>query len=192
MEHTTIENLTKKQSEMLQYVIQEIARHGFPPAGREIASFSRIQPMGRVYCRRSALEKKDYLKREPKKPGGLGALCRFSVPVRGEIPEDSLSCDRFFNREDLLHLKGQGMVDEGIVERNIIVVKPPKTAGNNDIVTGPAEGEILAKRFMKDPGGIKLIPAKKEMVPITARANEAEISRSLEKQSVFEGDIKQE
>lgn len=172
--------LTKRQSEILKFIQSGIIRDGYPPTLREIASKFHLRSVRTVYDHVQALEKKGYVKRDHGKGRGLTVLRRPELKLSGEISagspmvpvamEDTMSIDVLLNRDCIfLKVRGDSMIDDGIVSGDIVVVKPQATAGKGEIVACLIDGEVLVKRFSKKQGEIILAPANREMEPIVVK-----------------------
>ncbi|MCX5803717.1 MAG: transcriptional repressor LexA [Proteobacteria bacterium] len=169
--------LTKRQSEVLRYIQSGVLKNGYPPTLREIASFFKIQSVRTVFDHIVALEKKGYIKRDKGKRRGLRILRNIQLPVIGEISagspmaplniEDYIELDKFLNAEHLfLKVKGASMVEDGIRDKDIVVVKPQKVVRDGDIIACVIDGEVLVKRFKRNNGEVMLLPANKDMEPL--------------------------
>ena len=175
--------LTKRQSEVLRYIQSGVLKNGYPPTLREIASFFKIQSVRTIFDHIVALEKKGYLKRDRGKRRGLRILRNIQLPVIGEISagspmaplniEDYIELDKFLNAEHLfLKVKGDSMVEDGIRDKDIVVVKPQKVVRDGDIIACVIDGEVLVKRFKRNNGKVMLLPANKDMEPLVIKENE--------------------
>ena len=175
--------LTKRQSEVLRYIQSGVLKNGYPPTLREIASFFKIQSVRTVFDHIVALEKKGYIKRDKGKRRGLRILRNIQLPVIGEISagspmaplniEDYIELDKFLNAEHLfLKVKGASMVEDGIRDKDIVVVKPQKVVRDGDIIACVIDGEVLVKRFKRNNGEVMLLPANKDMEPLVIKENE--------------------
>jgi len=160
-----------------------VLKNGYPPTLREIASFFKIQSVRTVFDHIVALEKKGYIKRDKGKRRGLRILRNIQLPVIGEISagspmaplniEDYIELDKFLNAEHLfLKVKGASMVEDGIRDKDIVVVKPQKVVRDGDIIACVIDGEVLVKRFKRNNGEVMLLPANKDMEPLVIKENE--------------------
>lgn len=175
--------LTKRQSEVLRYIQSGVLKNGYPPTLREIASFFNIQSVRTIFDHIVALEKKGYIKRDKGKRRGLRILRNIQLPVIGEISagspmaplniEDYIELDKFLNAEHLfLKVKGDSMVEDGIRDKDIVVVKPQKVVRDGDIIACVIDGEVLVKRFKRNHGEVMLLPANKDMGPLIIKESE--------------------
>lgn len=177
-------SLTKRQSEILRFIQQGIVRNGYPPTIREIASRFSLNSTRTVYDHVAALEKKGYVRRDRGKGRGLRLLGKPELSLSGEISagspmvpialDDTVSLDILLNKDYVfLKVRGRSMIDDGIFEGDIVVVKPQSTARSGEIVACLIEGEVLVKRFSKKQGEIVLAPANREMQPLVVKEGEA-------------------
>ncbi|OPY74571.1 MAG: LexA repressor [Syntrophorhabdus sp. PtaU1.Bin058] len=175
--------LTKRQSEILNFIQGRSFAGGYPPTFREIASHFNIRSVRTVSDHIAALERKGYVKRDKGKKRSLRIIRGAETPIIGEISagspmapvniDDYVRFDRFVTAEHLfLRVKGNSMVGDGIRNRDIVVVKPQKVVRNGDIVACLVEGEVLVKRFRKRHGEVMLLPANDDVEPLVIRENE--------------------
>ncbi len=176
--------LTKRQSEILRFIQQGVVHNGYPPTIREIASRFNLSSTRTVYDHVAALEKKGYVRRDRGKGRGLKLLGRTELPITGEISagspmvpvalDDSVNLDILLSKDHVfLKVRGSSMIDDGIFEGDVVVVKPQATARTGEIVACLIEGEVLVKRFSKKQGEIVLTPANREMQPLVVKEGEA-------------------
>ena len=183
--------LTKKQQQVLDYILTEIHRRGYPPAIREIGKALNLSSSATVHSHIKALEKKGYLRRDPSKPRALEVLDyrdldqplpsskTRSVPVVGRISagspllaadniEDTWPLPREFTAEEtfILKVKGDSMIQAGILDGDYLVVKRQQTADNGDIVVALLEEEATVKRFFREGKRFRLEPENPNMKPI--------------------------
>lgn len=180
--------LTKKQQLILQYILDYVEREGFPPSIREIGRDFSIGSLRGVTVHLDALDRKGYISRSntPRsiklvhpqfQPSGrvtmlplLGTIAA-GVPIEAqENIEDMVPVPPEMVRNTVgafvLRIKGDSMIDEGILERDLVVVKPQSTANNNDLVAAMIEGEATVKRIRFGTDGVKLMPANPNYQPI--------------------------
>ena len=175
--------LTKRQTEILNFIQSRLFTGGYPPTFREIASNFNIRSVRTVSDHIVALERKGYVKRDKGKKRSLRIIRGAETPIIGEISagspmvpvniDDAIRLDRFVTTDHLfLRVKGNSMVGDGIRSRDIVVVKPQKMARNGDIVACLVEGEVLVKRFRKRHGEVVLLPANDDIEPLVIRESE--------------------
>ncbi len=151
--------LPERQREILDFILSEIHRKGYPPSVREIGKAVGLSSSSTVHSHLNALEKKGYLRRDPSKPRALEILgfreteigvpstkIR-SVPVVGKVAagvpilaqeniEDVFPLPAELTDENtfILKIEGNSMIEAGIFERDYLVVRQQPTANNGDIV----------------------------------------------------------
>ncbi|MCK4667326.1 repressor LexA [Candidatus Dependentiae bacterium] len=180
-----MEKLTKKQTNILNFIKDFILKNGYPPTIREIADHFK------VYIRAAqdhlkALEKKGYIVREKGKTRSICLLPRLQtsslsqLPVLGQVsagnPLETVENieDVFIVSQNLFHgkklfalkIRGDSMVDAGIYEDDFVVVKVTDDIKDGEIVVALLNGETTIKRFFREKGRIKLQPENPEYKPI--------------------------
>ena len=192
--------LTERQQEIYEFVVEYVDGHGYPPTVREIGERVGLASPSTVHAHLANLERAGYLRRDPTKPRALelvgrerpaaeavGEAGRVRVlPLVGEIAaggpllaeqnvEDHLAVPEPLSsgtgEEFLLRVKGESMVDAGILPDDYVVVRRQQTAQNGDIVvalTGEDEAadEATVKRFFRESGRIRLQPENASMEPL--------------------------
>jgi repressor LexA len=175
--------LTKRQSDILGFIRKALLKSGYPPTLREIAAHFKSKSVRTVFDHVVSLEKKGYVKRDRGKRRGLRIVKMPGLPLFGEISagspmvplamQDFVGIDTFFDGNHLLlKVKGNSMIDDGIRDGDVVVVRPQEVAGNGEIVACAIEGEVLVKRFEKKGDEIRLNPANKEMMPLVIKEHE--------------------
>jgi repressor LexA len=175
--------LTKRQSDILGFIQKVLLNDGYPPTLREIAAHFKVKSARTIFDHIVALEKKGYVKRDQGKKRGLRIIKTPGLPLLGEISAGSpmvplemqefVGIDTFIDRNHLLlKVKGSSMIDDGIRDKDIIVVRPQKVVKNGEIVACIVEGEVLVKRFEKKADEIRLKPANKEMTTLIIKEQE--------------------
>ena len=182
-------NITEKQSEILEYIKQQILERGFPPAVREICEAVHLKSTSSVHSHLETLEKNGYIRRDPTKPRAIEILDdsfnltrreMAQVPIIGRvaagepllaeqniedyfpIPVEKLPNTQTF----LLRVRGDSMVNAGIFDRDYILVEQRNTAENGEIVVALVEDGATVKRFFKEDGHYRLQPENDTMEPI--------------------------
>ena len=184
--------LTRRQQEILTFVRRYTDAHGYPPSVREIGQALGLTSSSTVHSHLSALEKKGYLRRDPSKPRALEILKdEREVPVKKVVPlpvvgqvtaglpilaqqniEDYFPLPQEFVRSEecfILKVRGDSMVDAGIFDGDMLVVRKQQTAKDRDIVVARMEDEATVKRFFREDGRIRLQPENPRMAPIITR-----------------------
>ena len=181
--------ITAKQEEILNYIKNEILERGFPPAVREICQAVGLKSTSSVHSHLESLEKNGYIRRDPTKPRAIEILDdsfqmvrreMVNVPVVGTvaagqpilaeqnidsyypIPAEFMPNEQTF----ILKVKGDSMVNAGILNGDSVVVKQQSTAHNGEIVVALVEDSATVKTFYKEDGHIRLQPENDTMDPI--------------------------
>src|SRR5438477_2860071 len=194
--------LTQRQQEIWQFLVTYVERHGYPPTVREIGEAVGLASPAKVHAHLANLERAGLLRRDPTKPRALelfghsgetaaaaaSAADVHRLPLLGEIAaggplladqniEDYLAVPEPLARggeEFLLRVKGDSMVDAGILDGDYVVVHRQQDARNGDIVAALAgddetTDEATVKTFYREAGRIRLQPENDELEPIYAR-----------------------
>jgi repressor LexA len=183
------EKITPKQQEILEYIKETILKKGYPPAVREICEAVHLKSTSSVHSHLETLEEKGYIRRDPTKPRTIEIiddcfnLTRrevVNVPVLGTvaagqplyaeenienyypIPSDLLPNEETF----MLKVRGNSMINAGILEGDQIIVEHCPTAANGEIVVALVDDSATVKRFFKENGHYRLQPENDSMEPI--------------------------
>ncbi|MCI6868611.1 MAG: transcriptional repressor LexA [Lachnospiraceae bacterium] len=181
--------ITAKQEEILNYIKNEILERGFPPAVREICQAVGLKSTSSVHSHLESLEKNGYIRRDPTKPRAIEILDdsfqmvrreMVNVPVVGTvaagqpilaeqnidsyypIPAEFMPNEQTF----ILKVKGDSMVNAGILNGDSVVVKQQSTAHNGEIVVALVDDSATVKTFYKEDGHYRLQPENDTMDPI--------------------------
>lgn len=186
--------LTERQKEVLNFIRLYIEKEGISPTVREIAAhFGFSSPLS-VQLHINALVKKGYLTKTPLKTRnikviGLNAAAGRSIPVIGMVRagrpllalEEAgtyITVDRnlFKNREAFaLRIKGDSMVDAGIFDGDLVIVKPEKDPLNGSISVVLIGDEVTVKRLYKEDGHVRLVPENRALNAIVADLRDVQI-----------------
>lgn len=184
--------LTRRQKEILTFIQRYSEAHGYPPSVREIGQALGLTSSSTVHSHLSALEKKGYLRRDPSKPRALEILRDereipakkvVPVPVIGRVTagqpilaqqniEDYFPLPAEFVRSEecfILQVRGDSMINAGIYDGDLLVVRRQQAARDGDIVVARMEDEATVKRFFKEADRIRLQPENPTMEPIYTR-----------------------
>ena len=190
--------LTGRQQEIWDFLVDYVDRHGYPPTVREIGERVGLASPSTVHAHLANLERAGYLKRDPTKPraleltglqrrqGGKAAQSE-GLPLVGEIAaggpllaedniEEHLVLPDMLQRggaDFLLRVKGDSMIEAGILDGDIVVVRREQTAEDGDIVVALAgedetAEEATVKRLFRENGRIRLQPENSLLEPIYA------------------------
>lgn len=181
--------ITAKQTEILEYIKEQILSKGYPPAVRDICDAVKLKSTSSVHAHLETLEKNGYIRRDPAKPRAIEIiddefnLMRrevVNVPIVGRVAagEPLLAVENitdYFpipvefmpNSESfILTVKGDSMVNMGIYENDMLVVQKQNTARNGEVVVALIDDGVTVKRFYKEDGHIRLQPENDFMDPI--------------------------
>ncbi len=186
------EDLNQKQLDILNYIKMEVNRKGYPPSIREICEAVGFKSTSTVHGYLSKLEEKGYIRRDATKPRTIEILNSDSigdlsynkettnVPVVGRITagepilaveniEDMFPLPTDFTYDSdtfMLVVKGESMIEAGILNNDYVIVNQQSIAANGDIVVALIEDEATIKRFYKETDHIRLQPENSLMEPI--------------------------
>lgn len=186
--------MTPKQAEILKVIKDHLHHKGYPPSVREIGQAVGLSSSSTVHGYLRKLEKKGYLRRDPTKPRAIEVLdpegetvkC-INVPLLGRVAA-GLPLLAVENKEELftlpthftgtgeffmLRVQGESMIEAGILNGDMVVVRRQQDANNGDIVVALLEEEATVKRFFKGKDRVRLQPENSAMEPIYA--NELQI-----------------
>lgn len=184
--------ISKKQEEILQYIKSQILQRGFPPAVREICEAVNLKSTSSVHSHLETLEKNGYIRRDPTKPRAIEILDDtfnltrrelVNVPVIGRVAagepllaqqniEDyfPIPADRVPNRQTfILKVKGDSMVNIGILNGDYVLVQQQQTAVNGEIIVALIDDGATVKTYYKEEGMFRLQPENDFMEPILVK-----------------------
>ncbi|MCI8308211.1 MAG: transcriptional repressor LexA [Lachnospiraceae bacterium] len=181
--------ISDKQQQILEYIKSEILDKGYPPAVREICRAVNLKSTSSVHAHLETLEKNGYIRRDPTKPRAIEIIDdefnltrrdMVNVPIVGTITagtpilateniegyfpllSENLPSGDFF----MLHIKGDSMINAGILDGDSVVIKRQNTALNGEIVAALIDDSATIKTFYKEDGHIRLQPENDTMEPI--------------------------
>jgi repressor LexA len=187
--------LTGRQQEIWDFLVDYVDRHGYPPTVREIGEAVGLASPSTVHAHLANLERAGLLKRDPTKPRALELVGRERreapagtmdrLPLVGQIAaggpllaednvEDHLAVPETLRGDFLLRVKGDSMVNAGILDGDIVVVQRSQDARNGEIVVALAGDdesvdEATVKRFFRENGRVRLQPENDALEPIYAK-----------------------
>lgn len=182
--------ITDKQREILEYLKQQIINRGFPPAVREICEAVNLKSTSSVHAHLETLEKNGYIRRDPTKPraieivdDGFNMLRTeiANVPEVGQVAAGQPilameNIESYFpipaqyipkgKEVFMLNVKGNSMIEAGILSGDKLLVARQSTAANGEIVVALVDDSATVKRFYKEDGHYRLQPENSDMEPI--------------------------
>jgi repressor LexA len=182
-------NLTKRQSEIFDYIKGHLDKTGYPPTVREIGSALGLHSPSTVHAHLAKLERSGVLRRDPSKPRAIEILVertkrvmRPSIPLVGRVAagtpilaeeniEDQLEVPAVIGADDgdyALEVRGDSMRDAGILGGDYVVVHPVEDAANGEIVVAMLDGEATVKRFHHDGDAVRLEAENPAYEPIVS------------------------
>ncbi|MBO8158388.1 transcriptional repressor LexA [Thermosyntropha sp.] len=184
-------NLTKRQEAILEYIKEKIRTTGYPPSVREIAEAVGLKSSSTVHAHLVQLEEKGYLKRDAAKtraiipvdqePKIIGEV--ISLPLIGSVAagtpilaeqniEDYIPVPAGFvgtGTHFVLKVKGDSMIEAGILDGDYLIVRQQSYAANGEIVVALLENEATVKRIFIRDNYIELRPENSALEPIIAQ-----------------------
>lgn len=184
--------ITAKQSQILEFMKQEILNKGYPPSVREICEAVKLRSTSSVHAHLETLEKNGYIRRNSNKPRAIEIiddnfnLTRrdvVNVPLVGTVAAGTpiLAVENiesyfpipaeFMPNEDcfMLTVKGDSMINAGILNGDKIIVRQQHTAENGDKVVVILDDTATVKTFYKELDYIRLQPENDNMEPIIVK-----------------------
>jgi repressor LexA len=184
--------LTGRQQEIWTFLVDYVDGHGYPPTVREIGEAVGLASPSTVHAHLANLERAGLLRRDPTKPRALELMGREAaagatlpkLPLLGQIAagspllaeenvEDAIAVPETLRGDFLLRVKGDSMIDAGILDGDIVVVQRAQDARNGEVVVALAgddesADEATVKTFYRERGRIRLQPENSALEPIYA------------------------
>src|SRR3954463_6816527 len=191
----TTAELTGRQREIWSFLVDYVDRQGYPPTVREIGSAVGLASPSTVHAHLANLQRAVLLRRDPTKPRALELVGREKaaenataelpkLPLLGQIAaggpllaeenvEDEIAVPETLHGDFLLRVRGESMIEAGILDGDIVVVRRAQDARNGQIVVALAgddesADEATVKTFFREKGRIRLQPENASMEPIYA------------------------
>jgi repressor LexA len=181
-------NIEESQNKILSYIREELQNKGYPPSVREICRAVGFKSTSSVHAHLNSLEKRGLIRRDATKPRAIEILDNplsrgRIVPLMGKVtagqpilaieniedeivfPQDYISGNDVF----ALRVEGESMIDAGILDGDIVVVRKQQTAENGQIVVAMIGDEATVKRVFYEERITRLQPENKSMEPIYSR-----------------------
>ncbi len=183
------QSLSEKQTAILEFIKKEILSRGYPPAVREICSAVGLNSPATVHSHLNILENKGYIRRDPSKPRAIEIIDQdfnlerrdyAQIPMVGYVaagqpilaeeniqdyfpmPADMLPNSQVF----MLKVRGDSMIEAGILDGDQVIVKQTNQASNGDMVVALIEDGATVKTFYKEKDHIRLQPENPDYDPI--------------------------
>lgn len=181
--------ISPKQQEILEFIKSEILKRGYPPAVRDICEAVHLKSTSSVHAHLETLEKNGYIRRDPTKPRAIEILDdefglthreMAQIPIVGRVaagepilaeqniegyfpmPVEMLPNNDCF----ILNVKGESMIQMGILDGDSVICSQTNTARNGEVVVALIEDGATVKRFYKENGYYRLQPENDSMEPI--------------------------
>ncbi len=187
-----MDNLTRRQEEILNYVKEYIVSHGYPPTVREIGKDLGVSSPATIHTHLNKLVEKGFIKKDGSKNRAIELLVEnqfikkdedvIEVPLLGkitagspieaiEMPDEFFSLPAYLVPSDkdvfTLRVSGSSMINAGILDGDIVIVQRQSVARNGEIVVAMTdEDEVTLKTFYKENGYFRLQPENDTMDPI--------------------------
>lgn len=186
-------DLTKRQQEIYDFITRYVDRNGYPPTVRDIGDAVGLASPSTVHAHLANLEKLGLIRRDPSKPralelaskaaDGMRNFVKPGLPLVGQVAagapiaaEENIEeyietpdCAGGASGEYLLRVRGESMIDAGILDGDLVVVRQQNTARDGEIIVAMLEEEATVKRFFKEGDHVRLQPENMTMEPIIAR-----------------------
>jgi repressor LexA len=195
-------DLTERQRQVLEFIDTQVRERGYPPSVREIGEAVGLSSSSTVHAHLAALQDKGYLKRDPTKPraielvyesssgqpierrpvrhiplvghvaAGTGVLAFEDVEESVPVPEDFTGAGQLF----MVRVRGDSMVDAGILDGDYVVVRQQGDADSGEIVVAGIPGEeATVKTLARKRGKVVLQPANPAMSEMVFEPGEVSI-----------------
>ena len=181
--------ISDKQREILEYMKEQILQKGYPPAVREICQAVNLKSTSSVHSHLETLEKNGYIRRDPTKPRAIEILDDdfnltrrevVNVPIIGQVAAGEpilaeqniqdyfpIPAEMMPNAESfMLKVKGESMINAGILSGDTVLVQKQNTARNGDMVVALVDDSAAVTTFYKEDGHFRLQPENDTMDPI--------------------------
>jgi len=182
----SLDQLTRRQREVFNFIRERIQKRGYGPTVREIGEHFEINSPNGVMCHLKALEKKGLITREPNLSRAIqltdAALEDRGMPLVGQIAAGTLTeaieqAERFefkdwFGQKNLfaLTVSGDSMIEAAIADGDLVICRRARTADRGDIVVAQTEdGDATLKYWYPEANRVRLQPANSSMKPIYSR-----------------------
>ena len=191
----TQDKLSKRQQLILDFIQARIKDKGYPPSVREIGAAVGLKSSSTVHAHLMHLQEKGYIRKDPSKPRAVipipseneisaPDLATVTLPVIGQVAAGSPilaseNIEAYFpvpvefvgsGNHYILKVKGESMIEAGIMDGDYLIVRQQADAANGEIVVAMLEDEATVKRYYKRDRYIELKPENSAMQPIITQA----------------------
>ena len=189
----TVQGLTSRQEQVLEFIRESVRANGYPPTVREICTALHLSSPSTVHAHLANLERLGLIKRDPSKPRALDVVQDLRpqrpLPLVGRVAagqpilaeeniEELIDVPAFLRRDDddfVLRVRGDSMIGAGIFNDDFIVVHQQHEVQNGEIVVALVGDEATTKRFYREGHTVRLQPANDDHEPIIVNADEVEL-----------------
>lgn len=191
--------ITEKQEKILEFLNKQVEEKGYPPSVREICNAVGLKSTSTVHSYLQKLEKKGLIHKDPTKPRALKVISNnnaskesksyypgkelVDIPIVGKVTagqpilaveniEDTFPLPVDFVQNStafMLKVQGDSMIEAGILDRDLVLVKQQSTANNGDIVVALIGDEATVKTFYKEKDYVRLQPENRFLEPIIVK-----------------------
>lgn len=189
---TSNDKISKRQQLILDFIQERIKTKGYPPSVREIGAAVGLKSSSTVHAHLVQLEEKGYIRKDPSKPRAIIPvtqqeapnidLTTVTLPVIGNVAAGTPiladeNIEAYFpvpidfvgsGNHYILRVKGESMIEAGILDGDYLIVRQQADASNGEIVVAMLEDEATVKRFYRRDKFIELRPENSAMQPIIA------------------------
>ncbi len=194
-----LSDLKEKELEILEFLDNHVTSKGYPPSVREICKAVGFKSTSTVHCYLRRLEKQGFIKKDPSKPRALKIVGKeynqtpdyyskkelVDVPIIGKVTagepilafeniEDTFPLPVEFVQNStvfMLRVKGESMIEAGILDGDFILIRQQNTAINGDIIVALLGDEATVKTFYKEKDYVRLQPENRFLTPIIVKDN---------------------
>jgi repressor LexA len=186
----SLNDLNPRQKLILDFIQERIKTKGYPPSVREIGQAVGLKSSSTVHAHLVKLEEKGFVTKDPSKPRSIipvntenisnSEFSSISLPVVGNVaagtpilatenieayfpvPVDFVGSGNHY----ILHVKGESMIEAGILDGDYLIVREQSNASNGEIIVAMLDDEATVKRYYKRDQYIELKPENSSMQPI--------------------------
>ena len=187
-------DLTKRQQEIFDFIKKYSAKYGYPPTVRDIGKAVGLASSSTVHAHLANLEKLGLLRRDPSKPRAMELLDKAAEAVKSVVKPSGLplvgsvaagqpilaeeNIEEYVPVPDIiggdtgeyiLRVRGDSMINAGILEGDFVVVRPQDTAADGEIIVALVGEEATVKRYFREADHIRLQPENDALEPIRSR-----------------------